>query len=178
MDFRRMIMLYSDSYKQCHPLMYPDNQEYLVSYLTARKAMNENFPKMVVYGIQPFLKDMNKGFSDFFNTPLEWVMYEYDNYIGVHLGLDNVARDRIVELHNLGYLPIEIRAMPEGSVVNMGIPIVEMRNTHPRFAWVIQWLECLLQTEVWPMCAYATVGWEYHKVADKFYSKTAPGANP
>ena len=29
MDFRRMIMLYSDSYKQCHPLMYPDNQEYL-----------------------------------------------------------------------------------------------------------------------------------------------------
>ena len=47
MDFRRMIMLYSDSYKQCHPLMYPDNQEYLVSYLTARKAMNENFPKMV-----------------------------------------------------------------------------------------------------------------------------------
>ena len=47
MDFRRMIMLYSDSYKQCHPLMYPDNQEYLVSYLTPRKAMNEQFPKMV-----------------------------------------------------------------------------------------------------------------------------------
>lgn len=178
MDFRRMIMLYSDSYKQCHPLMYPDNQEYLVSYLTARKAMNENFPKMVVYGIQPFLMDMERGFEDFFHETIEQVMYEYDHYIDAHLGLSNVARDRIIELHNLGYLPVEIRAMPEGSVVNMGIPIVEMRNTHPRFAWVIQWLECLLQTEVWPMCAYATVGWEYHKVAEKFYSKTAPGADP
>ena len=66
MNFRKMIMLYSDSYKQCHPLMYPDNQTYLVSYLTARKAMNDNFPKMVVYGIQPFIKDMQKGFADFF----------------------------------------------------------------------------------------------------------------
>jgi nicotinamide phosphoribosyltransferase len=171
-------MLYSDSYKQCHPLMYPDNQEILVSYLTPRKAMNEHFPKMVVFGIQPFLKDLKKGFGDFFDTDLEVVMSDYDRYIGAHLGLDNVARDRIIELHNLGYLPLEIRAMPEGTVVNMGVPIVEMTNTHPRFAWLVQWVECLLQTEVWPMCAYATVGWEYHKVAKKYYDMTAPEANP
>ena len=178
MDFRRMIMLYSDSYKQCHPLMYPDNQEVLVSYLTPRKAMNEHFPKMVVWGIHPFITDINHAFNAFFKLPLEVVMNEYDHYIGAHLGIGNVARNRIVELHELGYLPLEIRALPEGSVVNMGIPIVEMRNTHPRFAWVVQWVECLLQTEVWPMCAYATVGWEYHKVAEKYYAMTAPGADP
>ena len=143
MDIRRMIMLYSDSYKQCHPLMYPDNQEILVSYLTARKAMNDNFPKMVVYGIQPFIMDMEKSFNDFFTANLADVMYEYDKYIGAHLGIENVARDRIIELHELGYLPLEIRAIPEGSVINMGIPLVEMRNTHPRFAWLVQWVECL-----------------------------------
>lgn len=178
MDFRRMVMLYSDSYKQCHPKMYPDNQECLVSYLTPRKAMNADFPKMVVYGVQPFIFDMMDAFDSFFAMPLEWAMYDYDKYIGVHLGLDNVARDRIIELHELGYLPLEIRALPEGTVVNMGVPIVEMRNTHPRFAWLVQWVECLLQTEVWPMCAYATVGWEYHKVAEKYYNMTAPGADP
>ena len=178
MDFRRMIMLYSDSYKQCHPLMYPDNQEFLASYLTPRKAMNENFPKMVVWGVHPFLTDMKEGFDSFFATPLDWVMYEYDHYIDAHLGINNVARNRIVELHELGYLPLEIRALPEGTVVNMGVPIVEMRNTHPRFAWLVQWVECLLQTEVWPMCAYATVGWEYHKVAKKYYDMTAPDADP
>ena len=178
MNFRRMVMLYSDSYKQCHPVMYPDNQEYLVSYLTPRKAMNENFPKMVVYGVQPFIFDMMDAFDGFFAMPLEWAMYDYDKYIDTHLGLDNVARDRIIELHELGYLPLEIRALPEGTVVNMGVPIVEMRNTHPRFAWLVQWVECLLQTEVWPMCAYATVGWEYHKVAEKYYKMTAPGADP
>ena len=178
MDFRRMVMLYSDSYKQCHPKMYPDNQEYLVSYLTPRKAMNKDFPKMVVYGVQPFIVDMMDAFDTFFSADLDWVMYDYDHYIDAHLGLGNVARDRIVELHELGYLPLEIRALPEGTVVDMGVPIVEMRNTHPRFAWLVQWVECLLQTEVWPMCAYATVGYEYHKVAEKWYSKTAPGANP
>ena len=178
MEFRRMVMLYSDSYKQCHPVMYPQNQEELVSYLTPRKAMSEHFPKMVVYGIQPFLRDMNEAFENFFADPIELVMFEYDKYIGAHLGLDNVARDRIIELHELGYLPLEIRALPEGTVVNMGVPIVEMRNTHPRFAWLVQWVECLLQTEVWPMCAYATVGWEYHKVAEKYYNMTAPGADP
>lgn len=178
MDFRRMIMLYSDSYKQCHPLMYPDNQETLVSYLTPRKAMNEHFPKMVVWGIHPFIEDIKQAFNEFFSLPLSRVMGEYDHYIGAHLGIGNVARDRIIELHELGYLPLEIRALPEGTVVNMGIPMVEMRNTHPRFAWVVQWVECLLQTEVWPMCAYATVGWEYHKVAKKYYEMTAPGADP
>ena len=178
MDFRRMVMLYSDSYKQCHPVMYPDNQEYLVSYLTPRKAMNKDFPKMVVYGVQPFIIDMMDAFDTFFYETIEQVMYDYDHYIDAHLGLGNVARDHIVELHELGYLPLEIRALPEGTVVDMGVPIVEMRNTHPRFAWLVQWVECLLQTEVWPMCAYATVGYEYHKVAEKWYSKTAPGANP
>ena len=96
MNFRRMIMLYSDSYKQCHPLMYPDNQEFLASYLTPRKAMNENFPKMVVWGVHPFLTDMKEGFDSFFATPLDWVMYEYDHYIDAHLGINNVARNRIV----------------------------------------------------------------------------------
>ena len=99
MNFSRMIMLYSDSYKQCHPRMYPENQEYLVSYLTARKAMSDHFPKMVVYGIQPFLMDMQKGFENFFNRDMAEVMAEYDHYINAHLGIDNVARDRIVELH-------------------------------------------------------------------------------
>ena len=178
MDFRRMVMLYSDSYKQCHPKMYPDNQEYLVSYLTPRKAMNKDFPKMVVYGVQPFIVDMMDAFDTFFAADLDWVMYDYDHYIDAHLGLGNVARDHIVELHELGYLPLEIRALPEGTVVDMGVPIVEMRNTHPRFAWLVQWVECLLQTEVWPMCAYATVGYEYHKVAEKYYNMTAPGADP
>ena len=178
MNFANMIMLYSDSYKQCHPLLYPDNQEELVSYLTPRKAMNDKFPNMVVFGIQPFLCDLRDGFENFFNQSLDSVMNQYDMYIDAHLGIGNVARDRIVELHELGYLPLEIRAMPEGTVVNMGVPIVEMRNTHPRFAWLVQWVECLLQTEVWPMCAYATVGWEYKKIANYYYNLTSPESDP
>lgn len=178
MNFRRLVLLYSDSYKQCHPKMYPENQEQLVSYLTPRAEMSKRFPKMVVWGVTPFLADIKEAFDDFFNTPLNEAMREYDCYMDLHLGLSNVAREQWVGLHELGYLPLEIRALPEGTVVNMGIPIVEMRNTHNGYAWLVQWVECLLQTEIWPTCAYATVGWEYHKIAEKYYNKTTDGADP
>jgi nicotinamide phosphoribosyltransferase len=140
--------------------------------------MNEHFPKMVVWGIHPFITDINYAFNAFFQLPLEVVMNEYDHYIGAHLGIGNVARDRIVELHELGYLPLEIRALPEGSVVNMGIPVVEMTNTHPDFAWVVQWVECILQAELWAPCAYATIGKAYHDLAEKYYKETTDGADP
>ena len=63
-----------------------------------------------------------------------------------------------VLLHELGYLPLEIRALPEGTVVIWVFPIVEMRNTHPRFAWLVQWVVPAPDWSVAHVCL-ATVGW-------------------
>lgn len=175
-----MMLLFSDTYKHTHPRMYPQNQDKLVSYLVARKNMSKAFPKMVFNGLQPFLVEyLVKGFNEqFFNRPLIEVMAEYRHYMDVQIGIDNTEWHRIEALHTLGYLPLEIRALPEGTLVNMGIPVVEMTNTHPDFAWVVQWVECILQAELWAPCCYATVGKAYHDLAEKYYSETTDGADP
>ena len=78
----------------------------------------------------------------------------------------------IIKLHKLGYLPIKIRAIPEGTLVPMGIPCIEITNTHPDFAWVVQWIECILQVELWKPCAHATIGHMYRELANDYYKMT------
>ena len=175
-----MMMLCSDTYKQCHSPMYPRNLTKLVSYLTPRKNMSPAFPKMVFFGLQVFIqKYLIDAFDEqFFKRPLSAIEAEYRYYMDVQIGVENAMWDRVKALHELGYLPLEIRALPEGSVVNMGIPVVEMTNTHPDFAWVVQWVECILQAELWAPCAYATVGKAYHDLAERYYNETTDGADP
>lgn len=175
-----MMMLMSDTYKHTHPRMYPQNLTKLVSYLTPRKNMSEAFPNMVFFGLQAFIKDyLIDGFNEqFFNRSITYIECQYKHYMDIQIGVKNTEWDKIKALHELGYLPLEIRALPEGSVVNMGIPVVEMTNTHPDFAWVVQWVECILQAELWAPCAYATVGKAYHELAEKYYDETTFGADP
>ena len=179
-----MMMLFSDTYKHTHPRMYPRKEPYkmktLVSYLTPRKNISDAFTTMVFVGLQPFMIDyLVDGFnSQFFNRHLNEIEAEYKHYMDVQIGTENTEWSEIAALHKLGYLPIEIRALPEGTVVNMGIPVVEMRNTHYNFAWVVQWIECILQAELWATCAYATVGKAYHDLASKYYAETTDGADP
>lgn len=180
MNTNVMAILLSDTYKHTHPRMYPQNLNKLVSYLTPRKAMSKQYDKMVFAGLQPFIqKYLVEIFNDQFFT-LSWIEVEhlYKEYMGVQIGVENCEIDKIKALHELGYLPLEIRALPEGTIVNMGIPVVEMTNTHPDFAWIVQWVECILQAEVWSYSAYATVGYEYFKVAKAAYDKTTVGADP
>ena len=79
--------------------------------------------------------------------------------------------EKIVNLHNLGYLPLRIDALPEGSKVNMGIPCIRVVNTDQRFAWLVQWIECILQAELWKPCNHATIGNMYYKIAKHWYEK-------
>lgn len=175
-----MMMLMSDTYKHTHPRMYPQNLTKLVSYLTPRKNMSEAFPNMVFFGLQSFIMDyLLDGFNDqFFNKSLIEVEYTYKYYMETQIGVENTEWPKIKALHELGYLPLEIRSIPEGSVVNMGVPVVEMTNTHPEFAWVVQWVECILQAELWAPCCYATISKAYFDVAKEFYEKTTDGADP
>ena len=115
-----MMMLFSDTYKHTHPRMYPKNQNKLVSYLVARKNMSSAFPEMVFYGLQPFIIDyLIIGFEkQFFNLPLSEVEQKYKHYMDIQIGMENTEWHKIEALHNLGYLPLEIRALPEGTIVN------------------------------------------------------------
>lgn len=169
-------LLLSDTYKQTHDRMYPQNLTKLVSYWVPRKSMfqNEENQKMVFFGLQAFIQEfLIKYFNDnFFDVPLDDILTTYKKYMNIQLGEGNYDLEKVEKLHSRGYLPLEIRALPEGSLVNMGVPCIEITNTSSDFAWLVQWIECILQSELWKPCNHATIGHMYYKLAKTWYNKT------
>ena len=171
-----LAILLSDTYKQTHDRMYPKSLKKLVSYWVPRKSMfvNEENQKMVWFGLQGFIQEWLVEYFErnFFNLSLEKVVNEYKYAMNIQIGEGNYDIDKVENLWRLGYLPIEIKALPEGSLVDMGIPCIEITNTHDNFAWLVQWIECILQSELWKMCNHATIGHMYYTLAKKWYNKT------
>lgn len=170
--------LIADTYKQIHRDCYPDGMTKLVSYLVPRKSMFEKQQKVVVFGIQAFIKNFKENADEWFAKPTSEVVADYEKKMNLQLGPGNYETSHIEKLHRLGYLPLKIKALPEGSLVNMGVPIVSVENTNPDFAWLAQWTECWLQGEVWKPCNDATASYMYYKIAKKYYDKTTDGADP
>lgn len=172
-----MALLLSDTYKQCHDRMYPKGLTKLVSYWVARKSMLKNQNEMVFFGLQAFIKEyLLDYFNDyFFSLSEDYMIKLYSDSMNIQIGETNYDIDKLIKLHRYGKLPLEIRALPEGTLVTMGTPCIEISNTHDDFAWLVQWIECILQVQLWKPCAHATIGYMYRQIADKWYEKTVDG---
>lgn len=169
-------MLLCDTYKAVHNLMYPENLETLVSYWVPRKSYFEKpeNQKMVWFGLQAFIKQYLVEYfnKNFFEKSEDEIVESYVKVMDVQL--DGAYKiDHIIGLHRLGYLPLRIKALPEGSKVNMGVPCIELTNTIDGYAWLVQWVECLLQVELWKICNDATIGDMYYRLAKYWYEKNA-----
>lgn len=173
-------LLLSDGYKQVHAEQYPKGLTKLWSYFTPRRNRIPELDMMVFFGLQGFIKKylIDHFNENFFNLPEDEVMEEYTRIVDTMMGKGNYGTEKVRKLHQLGYLPLEINAVPEGSIVNMGVPCIEVTNTHPDFAWVVQWVESLLSSEIWKPCAHATVGKIYRDIVDEWYGKTVDDTVP
>lgn len=173
-------MLMADTYKNTNPDALPEGLTKLTSYITPRKSMFKELDEVVFFGLQGFIKEflIDLVNDTFFNREKEEVLSEYKMYLDNQIGEQSYDLGRIEKLYDLGYLPIQMKALPEGSVVTMGVPCIELTNTHPDFAWVVQWIECIAQSELFGTCNWATMAREYRKLANEFYEKTTDGANP
>lgn len=174
-------ILKTDFYKVTHMLQYRDNITHFTSYLTPRGSRFQSIDKMVVFGIANFVNEyLFKGFNEeFFNV--EWpvvrdeVVEVLEKGLGYPQRLVNNTLVKIGALHNLGYLPIEINGLPEGSICPMQVPAIEIRSTDFAFAWVAQSIESLLSCEFWHPTMSATIAHEYAKIAKAAYDKTVCG---
>lgn len=173
-------MLMADTYKNTNPDAMPKGLTKLTSYITPRKSMFKELDEVVFFGLQSFIKEflIDLVNNTFFNRDKEEVLAEYKMYLDNQIGEQSYDLGRIEKLWELQYLPITMKALPEGSKVTMGVPCIELTNTHPDFAWVVQWIECIAQSEIFGTCNWATMAHEYRKLADEFYEKTTDGANP
>lgn len=151
-------ILLTDGYKVNHHLMYPKGIEMIYSNLTPRsnKFFKEAKDGVVVFGLQYLIiKYLIEDFNtNFFNRPKAEVISEYVNRLKYFTG--NEDYDHIAKLWDLGYLPIEIKALPEGSICPIKVPMMTIKNTHKEFAWLTNYLETLISNVLWMPCTNAT----------------------
>lgn len=167
-------MLLIDFYKAVHAEMLPKGMTKSVSYYTPRMSRVKRWDKMVFFGLQAFIKTYLIDYFNqyFFEAPEEVVIADYERIMDNSMGKGTYGIQKIKNLHQLGYLPIEIRALKEGSRVNMHVPVFAITNTHPNFAWLPQALESLISAETWHPILAATVGATYRDIVHKYWDMT------
>lgn len=173
-------MLLIDFYKAVHAEMLPKGISKSVSYFTPRMSRVERWDKVVMFGLQGFIKTYLIEYfnEEFFEKPFEEVIGEYKRVMDATLGVEAYKIEKIEKLHKLGYLPIEIIALPEGTLVPMHVPMFGITNTHPDFAWLPQSLESLISAESWHPMIAATVGYTYRQIVNEYYDKTCEDTVP
>ena len=169
------IYLTTDFYKLSHREQYPEGTSVVYSTLTPRS--NKYAPwsnEIVVFGLQYFIKEylIERFNKEFFQVPLEEVVTTYESFVKHTLGKEEVYTKHLIQLHNLGYLPIKIEALPEGTLAPMRCPIMTIQNTEPEFFWLTNFLETILSTTIWQPITSATLAYQYRKVLDDYAIKT------
>lgn len=158
--------LLMDAYKAFHHRAYNPEVTHVYSNFTNRSAKysNTGLDKVVFVGLQYFVKEvLIKQWNDtFFSLPKEEVIYEYNRVISSMLGKE-VDTSHMEKLHDLGYLPVEIKALPEGSLVPYQVPTLTITNTVSGFGWVTNMLETVLSSELWGISTSATTAYAYRK---------------
>ena len=166
-------LLISDAYKQSHRVQYPSNTILVYSNWTPRTDKRATIKGgVVVFGIQAFLYKLNQLFNEnFFNLEKEVVVKDFAKKYKNFFGVDGDTK-HVGELHDLGYLPIAIKALPEGSICPIGVPMLTIYNTDPKFFWVTNFLETIMSTELWQPMTSATIAYGFKKLLLKYAEET------
>ena len=163
--------LLTDFYKLTHILQYRPELRELTSYLTPRGSRLKGVDKVVFFGLSAYVHSyiVENFRENFFRRNFEYCECEIREVLELGLGYSDEMIDRTINafraLHELGYLPVEINAVPEGTLVPMGVPCLEIKSTDPQFFWVGQALEASLSAAIWHPMVSATIAREYRKIA-------------
>jgi len=166
----------TDGYKTGHNKMYPEGTTLVYSNFTPRS--NKYAPKgcdhVVSFGQQMVMQQIHEVFqNDFFSQPKEVVCGQMKEELSMYLGMDYDVT-HFEKLHDLGYLPIIVKSLPEGTMVPIKVPVLTIYNTHPDFYWLTNYLETILSNLLWKPMTSATIAHQYRKVLTGWMRKTDP----
>ena len=164
----------TDGYKTGHHQQYPKGTTLVYSNFTPRS--NKYGPKgcdqVVSFGQQMIMRQLHEVFQkDFFSQPKDQVCREMKQELSMYLGMDYDV-SHFEALYDLGYLPIEVRSLTEGTLVPIKVPVLTIYNTHPDFYWLTNYLETILSNLMWKPLTSATIAHQYRKVLTKWMEKT------
>jgi len=173
-----------DFYKVDHRRQYPEGTTEVYSNLTPRyfKKSHSLLPdydsQVVVFGIQAFIESffIEQWNRYFFRRPRILAVGQYKEQIEACLGIEDFDCSHLEALHNLGYLPVRIKAIAEGYRVPIGVPVLTIVNTKPEFFWLTNYLETSLSAGLWKAMTTATIAFEYKRLLTNYAKKT--GVDP
>lgn len=161
------IILNVDSYKASHYLQYPPKTTFVSSYIEARGG---DFEQGIFFGLQMFIKD-------YLSTPItsDDVVEAKAIFEAHGMPFNEAGWQHIVD-NCAGYLPIEIQALPEGSVVPVQNALVQVVNTDPKCFWLTSYIETALLRAVWYPTTVATGSWHCRQIISRYLDETADNA--
>lgn len=159
-----------DVYKEFHVhASHPDVTESYVNFTNRHgKYSNTGGNSVCFVGLQYFMMDSlleewNKGF---FQLPKGLACNTHQKVLSAMVGYEvNVAY--LHKLHDLGFLPLEIKALQEGTMVPYGVPTFTVRNTIKDYEWLPLMLETVASQENWPISTSATTAVAYFSEAKR-----------
>jgi nicotinamide phosphoribosyltransferase len=172
----------ADGYKPGHRPLYPKGTQLLYGNMTARAdrlflkspSCSDLWDNRVVWvGIQGVMTEIKELWDEsFFSKPKAQVIARYERRMRHYLGEGKIPSDGFAALHDLGYLPISVLALPEGSRVNMNVPFYTIYNTIPEFFWLVNYLETSMSAMLWKMVTNATISYEYRRTLEAWAERT------
>ena len=168
-----IVLTMIDGYKLDHRRQYPEGTQYVYSNWTPRGSRLPEVKEIVFVGLQYFLERyLNEEFGKFFKADVDEVCAAYERRVNAYLGPNSIGSDHIRALHELGYLPLEFKALPEGSLVPLRVPMLTVENTHPDFAWLVNYLETIMSCSLWVPMTSATLAKRMRGLLDDYAEKT------
>lgn len=169
----------SDAYKLGHGLMYSEGTNLVYSNLTPRtdKIHRRNATKyydgkLVFFGAQGAIKEIVENWEKFFAMDKGIAIARFQNLCDFMLGEGSIPTDALEKLHDIGYLPLEIKTLDEGDKVPMGVPVMTIRNTVDHAYWLVNFLETSISNSTWKQSTTATIAAEYKSMLTDFAVRT------
>lgn len=168
-------MFAADYYKIGHAVrMQPWGVDTVYSTWTARS--NKHHPgceRTVVFGYQYTLNCLHDFWKEnFFDIDIDTLREQWVEVIGSTFDNTYIDFSIFEKLHELGYLPIKVLGVPEGTLLPIGIPDHVIFNTDPDFAWLPQFLEDQWSANNWLPSTSATTAYYRRKLLRGYVEQT------
>jgi nicotinamide phosphoribosyltransferase len=159
-----------DGYKLDHRRQAPPGLRRFYSNWTPRGSRVPGQDRVVFFGLQAFIQkylveEFTKGF---FDLNVDYVCEKYEQGVARYVGPNDIGSDHIRQLHDLQYLPLEFRALPEGTACPLRVPMLTVENTHPDFAWLVGYIETIMSASLWMPCTSATSAWRLRQLLEQW----------
>jgi nicotinamide phosphoribosyltransferase len=163
MKLAKNIILNTDSYKVSMFKQYPAGTTGVYSYIESRGG---RYDRTVFFGLQAFIKE-------YLLTPIKQADIDIaDEILTAHGEPFNRAGWQYILDKHRGYLPVVIRAVPEGTVVPVKNVLATIENTDPEAYWLTTWLETALLRAVWYGTTVATQSYTIKQVILDYLERT------